>query len=64
MSDTPKFRSGGRGHLCVRVPPQYAYGDEKKGKIPANSPLVFFMELVELGDIQKADGFLEEISKG
>ena len=50
--------------VCVRVPPQYAYGDEKKGKIPANSPLVFFMELVELGDIQKADGFMEEISKG
>ena len=37
--------------VVVKIPPQYAYGPEKKGKIPGNSELIFYMELVELGDI-------------
>ena len=50
--------------VIVRVPAEYAYGDQKVGKIPPNSPLVFYMELVELLDIDKKDGILEEIAKG
>ena len=50
--------------VIVRVPAEYAYGDKKVGKIPANSALVFYMELVEMGDIDKKDSLVEEISKG
>lgn len=46
----PGMTAGQR--VIVRVPPQYAYGDKKVGKIPPNSPLVFYMELVELLDIK------------
>ena len=50
--------------VIVRVPAEYAYGDKQVGKIPPNSPLVFYMELVELLDIKKEDGVLDEIAKG
>ena len=50
--------------VIVRVPPQYAYGDKKVGKIPPNSALVFYMELVELGDIDKKESIVEELAKG
>jgi hypothetical protein len=36
----------------------------KVGKIPPNSALVFYMELVELGDIDKKESFVDEIKKG
>lgn len=28
--------------LVVRIPPEFAYGDKSVGKIPANSPLIFY----------------------
>ena len=50
--------------VIVRVPSEYAYGDKKIGKIPPNSPLVFYMELVELLDVDKKEGIVEELAKG
>lgn len=38
--------------VVVRIPANMAYGDEKKGKIPPNSDLLFYMELMELGNIK------------
>lgn len=38
--------------VIVRVPPEFAYGEKSVGKIPANSPLLFYMELLELGNIK------------
>jgi len=40
--------------LVVRIPPEFAYGDKSVGKIPANSPLIFYMELVKLGNIKSS----------
>ena len=34
--------------MVVKIPPQYAYGPEKKGKIPGNSELIFYMEKLDV----------------
>jgi FKBP-type peptidyl-prolyl cis-trans isomerase FkpA len=39
--------------VVVRVPPEYAYGPDGKGKVPPNAALVFYMELISLGDIKE-----------
>jgi len=36
--------------VIIKIPPQFAYGDKQVGPIPPNSNLIFFMELVLLGD--------------
>ena len=38
--------------VIVKIPAKYAYGDRSVGPIPPNSPLIFYMELVELGNIK------------
>ena len=38
--------------VVVLIPPAYAYGEKGIGPIPPNSPLIFYMELVELGNIK------------
>ena len=38
--------------IVAAIPPQFAYGDKGIGPIPAGAPLVFYMELVKLGDIK------------
>ena len=38
--------------VIVRIPPQYAYGDKGIGPIPGGASLVFYMELVALGNIK------------
>lgn len=38
--------------VIVTIPPQFAYGDKAKGDIPKNSELVFYIELVRLGNIK------------
>lgn len=41
----PKFKKGGKGKLIF--PSSLGYGSQKAGDIPANSPLVFEIELVD-----------------
>lgn len=39
--------------VIVTIPPQFAYGDKAKGdNIPKNAELLFYMELVRLGNIK------------
>lgn len=38
--------------VVVRIPYKYAYGDKGIGKIPPQSDLIFYMELVKLGNIK------------
>ena len=38
--------------LIARIPPKYAYGDKNVGPIPPGSTLVFYMELIKLGNIR------------
>ena len=38
--------------VAVLIPPEYAYGDKGIGPIPPNSKLLFYMELVSLGNIK------------
>ena len=33
--------------VIVRIPAEFAYGEQGRGKIPPNSPLVYYMELVQ-----------------
>lgn len=40
--------------VVARIPPEYAYGAKGRGPIPANAPLVFYMELVEMGNVPLA----------
>ena len=37
--------------VIVKIPPKFGYGSKAVGPIPADSNLIFYMELVELGDI-------------
>lgn len=37
--------------VIVKLPPKYAYGSKGVGPIPPNSNLIFYMELVNLGDV-------------
>ena len=37
--------------VIVKIPPKYGYGDKAVGPIPKNSNLIFYMELVGLGDV-------------
>ncbi len=38
--------------LIARIPPQFAYGDKGIGPIPPGASLVFYMEMVKLGNIK------------
>lgn len=38
--------------MIVKIPPQFAYGDKQVGPIPANSNLIFYIELLKLGGIK------------
>ena len=40
----------------IWVPPSLGYGDEQKGPIPANSVLVFHLELISIGGAPPAAG--------
>ncbi len=40
-----KFKKGGKGKLLI--PSSFAYGKNGQGKIPANTPLIFDVELVD-----------------
>lgn len=46
----PGMKVGQR--VCVLIPAEFAYGDKGIGPIPPNSDLVFYMELVSLGNIK------------
>ena len=36
--------------VICRIPPQYGYGGRQVGPIPPNSNLIFYIELVSLGN--------------
>ena len=38
--------------IIVKIPPEFAYGSNGAGPIPPNSPLIFYMEMVEFGNIK------------
>jgi len=40
------------GHRQLIIPPEMAYGEQAKGKIPANSTLVFEIQLLDVGDVR------------
>lgn len=42
----PKFKKGGKGKLLI--PSELAYGSQSVGKIPANSVLIFEIELLDV----------------
>ena len=42
--------------VIVKIPPAFGYGDKKVGPIPPNSNLIFYMELVALGDVKLPPG--------
>lgn len=44
------MKVGGQRQLVI--PPEMAYGDQAKGKIPANSTLVFEVQLLEIGNVR------------
>jgi len=37
--------------VIVKIPPKYGYGSKSVGPIPADANLIFYMELVQLGDV-------------
>ena len=37
--------------VIARIPPQFGYGGKEVGPIPPNSNLIFYMELVAMGDV-------------
>lgn len=49
--------------LIAKVPAQFAYGDKSVGPIPAGSTLVFYMELVSLGNIRGDKPRLPDLSE-
>ena len=38
--------------VIVTIPPEFAYGSKGKGPVPKDATLVFYMELVRLGNIK------------
>ena len=38
--------------IIVKIPPEFAYGPNGAGPIPPNAPLIFYMEMVEFGNIK------------
>jgi FKBP-type peptidyl-prolyl cis-trans isomerase len=61
----PSFGKGGKGKLII--PPNLGYGDQDSGPIPANSVLVFDIEIIDFSDspapptITKTADYTEEI---
>ncbi len=40
------FKRGQQGY--IKIPPQYAYGNKPSGNIPANSTLVYFVDIINI----------------
>lgn len=56
-----KFNAGSKGRLYIQ--PLYGYGKTKVGNIPANSPLIFDIELLEIMDVAAYDRFMIDLEK-
>lgn len=41
-----KFKEGQKGY--IKIPPELGYGDKPMGNIPANSTLIYFVEIIEV----------------
>lgn len=40
------FKQGQQGY--IKIPPQYGYGDKPAGNIPANSTLIYFVDVINV----------------
>jgi len=55
------FRVGSKGQLFI--PPQLGYGSSEVGNVPANSPLVFDIELLRIMDYEAYDAYMIELEE-
>ena len=50
--------------IIAQIPPDFAYGDKSVGPIPPNSNLVFYMEMMDFGEIRGDKPRLDNLTGG